>query len=41
VEIRETAGPSRRTFLIAGAVGLLLLVSNYVERKPLTRTYDH
>lgn len=41
VDIRETGGVSRKAYLIAGAVGLLLLASNYLERKPLTRSYDH
>jgi len=41
VDIRETGGVPRKAYLIAGAVGLLLLASNYLERKPLTRSYDH
>lgn len=41
VEIRESAGLSLRVYLIAGAIGVVLLLSNYLERKPLTRSYDH
>jgi hypothetical protein len=40
IEIREEARIPRKAFLIVGAVLLLFLVSNYVERESLTRSYE-
>jgi hypothetical protein len=41
VDIRETGAISGKAYLIAAAVGVVLLAFNYLERKPLTRSYEH
>jgi hypothetical protein len=40
IEIEEPAGIPRLAILIVCVVGVLFLISNYVEREPLTRSYE-
>ncbi len=41
VEIRDTSGISPKAYLFAGAIGVVLLLANYLDRNPLTRSYEH
>ena len=41
VVVRESAGLPRWVLLLAGALGLALLLANYLDSRVYTRTYEH
>ncbi len=41
VEVLETGSLTRRVLLILGGLGVILLLFNYLDSKPLTRSYEH
>ncbi len=41
VDVRKTHGLARRAVFVMWAIGVVLLLFNYLDTRPLTRSYDH